>query len=154
MLLVFGALALAPPGWAIAGIVALGVVTAAIGGARLVAARRAHAAARAAGADGVALGVDGDGRPVVLSDWQLSAHALIVGASGAGKSTTLLTILTDHIRRGRPVVAIDMKGSPRSPASLRVRPVPRAARSSCGRWTGRATGTRSATATRPSSRTS
>ena len=62
--------------------------------------------------DGVPLGVDGDGRPVVLSDRQLSAHALIVGASGAGKSTTLLTIMTDHVRRGRPVVAIDMKGSP------------------------------------------
>ena len=91
---------------------ALGLVAATIGGARLVGASRVHAAARDAAADGVALGVDGDGRPVVLSDRQLSAHALIVGASGAGKSTTLLTILTDHIRRGRPVVAIDMKGSP------------------------------------------
>ena len=112
MLLVFAALALAPPGWAIAGMVALGLVAATIGGARLVGASRVHAAARDAGTDGVTLGVDGDGRPVVLSDRQLSAHALIVGASGAGKSTTLLTILTDHIRRGRPVVAIDMKGSP------------------------------------------
>src|SRR6202023_301666 len=37
---------------------------------------------------------------------------LILGASGAGKSTTLLTLLTEHVRLGRPVVAIDMKGSP------------------------------------------
>ena len=49
---------------------------------------------------------------MVLSDQQLSAHGLIVGASGAGKSTTLLRILTDHIARNRPVIAIDMKGSP------------------------------------------
>ena len=43
---------------------------------------------------------------------ELSAHGLILGASGAGKSTTLLRILTEQIARGLPVVAIDMKGSP------------------------------------------
>ena len=52
------------------------------------------------------------GRQVALSDRQLEAHALIVGASGAGKTTTLQTILAQQIARGRPVVAIDMKGSP------------------------------------------
>jgi conjugal transfer pilus assembly protein TraD len=68
---------------------------------------------RAAPAEGVRLGVEQrTGRSVVLTDRQLSAHGLIVGASGAGKSTTLLAILCDQIRRGRPVVAIDMKGSP------------------------------------------
>jgi conjugal transfer pilus assembly protein TraD len=61
---------------------------------------------------GVALGRDRAGATVRLSDRQLSAHALIVGASGAGKSTTMLRIIADHVRRGRPVVAIDMKGSP------------------------------------------
>ena len=49
---------------------------------------------------------------MALSDRQLEAHALIVGASGAGKTTTLQTILAQQIARGRPVVAIDMKGSP------------------------------------------
>jgi conjugal transfer pilus assembly protein TraD len=112
MLLAFALLMLAPPAWAIAGMVGLGVVTAAMTGSRLLGAHRERAAGTRAVPDGVPLGVDGDGRPVVLSDRQLSAHALIVGASGAGKSTTLLTILTDHVRRGRPVVAIDMKGSP------------------------------------------
>jgi conjugal transfer pilus assembly protein TraD len=49
---------------------------------------------------------------VTLSDHQLSAHGLILGASGAGKSTTLLSILAAGIERGRPVVALDLKGSP------------------------------------------
>jgi hypothetical protein len=63
--------------------------------------------------EGVRLGTDrATGRPVVLSDRQLSAHGLILGASGAGKSTTLLSILSDQIGRGRSMVAIDMKGSP------------------------------------------
>ena len=77
--------------------------------------RRRYRAANAiapAPAGSLLLGAGDDGRPVLLSDRQLSAHALIVGASGAGKSTTLMTILTDHVRRGRPVLAIDMKGSP------------------------------------------
>jgi conjugal transfer pilus assembly protein TraD len=112
MLLAFAALMLAPPAWAAAGLVAAVLAATLIRGSRLLSARRARGAARGSATDGVVLGVDADGRPVVLRDAQLSAHGLIVGASGAGKSTTLLTILTDHVRRGRPVVAIDMKGSP------------------------------------------
>jgi conjugal transfer pilus assembly protein TraD len=79
---------------------------------RAVRGRRARAAAVAGAGDAVALGCDGAGEPVLLSDRQLSAHGLILGASGAGKSTTLLAILTAHVLRARPVVAIDMKGSP------------------------------------------
>jgi GTPase SAR1 family protein len=81
--------------------------------ARRAAARRSHAAAlEAGGRSGVVIGRDPGGRPVVLGDRQLAAHGLIVGASGAGKSTTMLSILTEHVARGRPVIAIDMKGSP------------------------------------------
>ena len=69
--------------------------------------------------DGVVLGVDDRGRPVHLSERQLAAHGLILGASGAGKSTTLLGILCQQIRRGRPVVAIDLKGSPAFARELR-----------------------------------
>jgi conjugal transfer pilus assembly protein TraD len=79
---------------------------------RAASARRARAAAVAGAADAVRLGSDTAGKPVLLNDRQLSAHGLILGASGAGKSTTLLAILTEHVLRGRPVVAIDMKGSP------------------------------------------
>jgi conjugal transfer pilus assembly protein TraD len=67
------------------------------------------------------LGRDAHGRAVTLSDEQLGAHALIVGASGAGKSTTLQTILADRIARGHPVVVIDMKGSPAFARSLALR---------------------------------
>ncbi len=77
---------------------------------RSLASKRVEAAAHSA--DGVLLGQDRDRAPVVVGDRQLAAHGLILGASGAGKSTTLLAILSDHITRGRPVVAIDMKGSP------------------------------------------
>jgi conjugal transfer pilus assembly protein TraD len=53
-----------------------------------------------------------NGRQVTLSERELSAHGLILGASGAGKTTTMLRLLSEHILRGRPVIAIDMKGSP------------------------------------------
>jgi GTPase SAR1 family protein len=51
------------------------------------------------------------GEAVHLSDAQLGAHGVILGATGAGKTTTLLRILEDQVARGRPVVAIDLKGS-------------------------------------------
>jgi conjugal transfer pilus assembly protein TraD len=82
------------------------------------AARRAGARAGDGAGDSVTLGRDPGGRAVALSDRQLAAHALIVGASGAGKSTTMLSILGAQIRRGRPVIAIDMKGSPGFAAEL------------------------------------
>ncbi len=86
-----------------------------VAGARaaLAVARRGRARiARGAAAGAVSLGRDARGATVRLSDEQLGAHALVVGASGAGKSTTLTAILADRIAQGRPVIAIDMKGSP------------------------------------------
>lgn len=80
--------------------------------------RGATAAALAAGA--IVLGVDAAGSLAMLGDRELAAHGLVLGASGAGKSTTLLRILTERIRAGRPVVAIDLKGSPAFAHELRT----------------------------------
>jgi type IV secretory pathway TraG/TraD family ATPase VirD4 len=80
--------------------------------ARRLAARDLEASPTGPGQDAILLGTEPSGRQVLLGDRELSAHGLILGASGAGKSTTLLRILSEQIRRGRPVVAIDLKGSP------------------------------------------
>jgi conjugal transfer pilus assembly protein TraD len=103
----FVGLLLAPAPWG--AILAVGAAVGATGW-RLARARRDPTPAQGHGA--FRLGSDPRGRPVVLTDDELSAHGLILGASGAGKSTTLLRILTEQIARGQPVVAIDMKGSP------------------------------------------
>jgi len=109
----FAALILLPTGPA-AAIAAAMLATAAVRGGRLLA-RRGTSVSRP---DAVVLGIDERGRAILLGDDELSAHGLILGASGAGKTTTLVTILSDQIRRGRPVVAIDMKGSPSFTAAL------------------------------------
>ncbi len=67
----------------------------------------------------IAIGHDERGQPVHVPERTLAAHGLILGATGAGKSTTLLTLLGEQIRRGRPVVAIDLKGSPAFAGELR-----------------------------------
>ncbi len=93
----------------------LAVFAAAVGGitsVRLAEGRRRRREEAGRAANATVLGADRSGGTVLLDDHQLSAHGLILGATGAGKSTTLLAILADHIARGRPVVAIDMKGSP------------------------------------------
>lgn len=89
----------------------------AFGRARTARAERLGAEAALA-AGGFVLGTDAAGRLAVLGDRELSAHGLVLGASGAGKSTTLLRILTERVRAGRPVVAIDLKGSPAFAAEL------------------------------------
>jgi DNA helicase HerA-like ATPase len=85
-----------------------------------VRARDAEIAARAAAGPVITIGRDTDGRPVQIPERTLAAHGLILGATGAGKSTTLLTLLSDQIRRGRPVIAIDLKGSPAFAGELRA----------------------------------
>lgn len=108
LLVVFAAAALAPVPWIIPAIAVAGVVAMAFRGARPLIGRLDGGAVQ----DGLLLGADGRGRQVAVSERELSAHGLILGASGTGKTTTLLGILDQLIARGRPVVVIDMKGSP------------------------------------------
>jgi type IV secretory pathway TraG/TraD family ATPase VirD4 len=101
----------APPAWVIA--VTATIATTVVLAQATARIRHKLVAERDPPTGTVALGTDAArGGRVLLTDQQLSAHALILGATGAGKSTTLLTVLTEHVRSGRPVVAIDMKGSP------------------------------------------
>lgn len=111
-LAVFAGLLTVPMPVAVAAAAALLAGRVALAMRRRARTRRTREAAGAGRGAGVVVGRDRAGRPVTLSDEQLAAHALVVGAAGAGKSTTMLTILADHIARGRPVVALDMKGSP------------------------------------------
>jgi conjugal transfer pilus assembly protein TraD len=113
------AVIVSPSVWVAGGLLVAGAALLAVPALLRAAARRADARALAEGAgESLTLGSDPGGRAVALSDRQLAAHALIVGASGAGKSTTMLSILGAQIRRGRPVIAIDMKGSPGFAAQL------------------------------------
>jgi conjugal transfer pilus assembly protein TraD len=103
----FGALILLPTAVALGAVAAMVAFSAARGFRRLT-----HPRSSARSQVAAVLGADAGGHRVLLTDTELSAHGLILGASGAGKSTTLLKLMTEQIARGRPVVAIDMKGSP------------------------------------------
>lgn len=59
----------------------------------------------------VTLGVDQRGEPVSLTRQQLAEHALVVGATGSGKTTTLLHLAAGIIRAGNPIVVLDCKGT-------------------------------------------
>jgi hypothetical protein len=111
-LLALPLLMMLPGPWATGLVIAAGLYATVGPVARAIAARRARSEALSGANQTIALGVDRAGKPVALADSQLSAHGLILGASGSGKSTTLLRILTEQIGRGAPVVAIDLKGSP------------------------------------------
>jgi hypothetical protein len=107
----FLGLVLAPAPWSISLLVAAAAASIGFRVARQIARRRRRSQAATRGDEAV-LGHDRRGRLATLSDRELSTHGLILGASGAGKSTTLLRILTEQVSLGRPVIAIDMKGSP------------------------------------------
>lgn len=50
--------------------------------------------------------------PFYISDEELNAMCLLLGATGAGKTTAIKTILETPIKNGSPVVILDGKGSP------------------------------------------
>jgi hypothetical protein len=108
MLIAFAALLAAPP-WVTTALVAASVALTAARALRFLTGRRRKPERPE---DAIVLGRERNGKEVWITERELSAHGLILGASGAGKTTTLLTILAEEIRRGRPVLVIDMKGSP------------------------------------------
>lgn len=116
-LAVFAGLLMLPFGWAAGVLVGVGLARIAWA---VIAARIDRGGAGAGRPAEVILGVDPRGRAVSLGEGQLAAHGLIVGASGAGKSTTLLRILSEQIAGGRPVVALDLKGSPNFAGELEL----------------------------------
>jgi hypothetical protein len=110
ILAAFAAVVLAPVPWLVPAVVIAGLGATAFRAA-LALARMREPRPAALGA-AIELGRDRRGRAVRIERDELAAHGLILGASGAGKTTTLLRILTEQIRAGQPVIAIDMKGSP------------------------------------------
>ena len=116
LLLLLVAAWLAPVPWLVPAIASAAMAVAAFRGARgaaqLVGRRAAARNAGPASEREIVLGADQRGRPARIAETELAAHTLVLGASGAGKTTTLLRVVTELITRGRPVVAIDMKGSP------------------------------------------
>ncbi len=114
------AVLMAPSIWVAAGLLTGGAALMLAPALHRAVARRRAGGRSGRGAEGVRLGCDRAGQEVSVTKDQLAAHALIVGASGAGKSTTLLTVLEAQILRGGPVIAVDLKGSPAFAARLRV----------------------------------
>lgn len=68
--------------------------------------------------DGRTLGINESGEKIVQSERESVAHTFVAGASGSGKTTTLLTGARDAIRRGEGYVFVDMKGSTDVPEIL------------------------------------
>ena len=67
----------------------------------------------------IRLGLDQvEGGPAGLYPPELQEHTLLLGATGSGKTTSLLTIIQGAADLGIPVVAIDLKGSPGFRAQL------------------------------------
>jgi type IV secretory pathway TraG/TraD family ATPase VirD4 len=118
ILVLFAGVMLAPVPWAVPAFIGAAVGLTVFRAARYLGRRASPSAAPPEPA--IMLGTDQRGKQVAVTDRELSAHGLILGASGAGKTTSLLRILTEQIRRGRPVIAIDLKGSPAFAAELRA----------------------------------
>lgn len=52
------------------------------------------------------------GNKIVQTDAEARAHTLVVGSTGAGKTTTLMVMARDIIKRGHGLIFVDLKGSP------------------------------------------
>ncbi|SFE28367.1 Type IV secretory pathway, VirD4 component, TraG/TraD family ATPase [Thermoanaerobacter thermohydrosulfuricus] len=60
--------------------------------------------------DGTIIGVDEYGNTVKIEDEELNGHCLVLGATGAGKTTTLMNFIESAVKRKIPVIIVDGKG--------------------------------------------
>lgn len=60
--------------------------------------------------DGIDLGVDDEGNKFDIKYDDLGMHAFVVGASGSGKSTTLVAMARKIIADNRSLILVDLKG--------------------------------------------
>jgi len=68
--------------------------------------------------DGMTLGIDKRGRKIVQTYAESSAHTVVLGASGSGKTTTMMIRARDAVKAGHGVVVIDLKGGPDFPVDM------------------------------------
>ena len=68
--------------------------------------------------DGFTLGINDHGDRVIQTDKDAATHTLVVGASGSGKTTTIMSKARDAIKRGQGLVFVDLKGGPDVPEIL------------------------------------
>lgn len=69
--------------------------------------------------DGMTLGISKhEGKKIVQTYEESRAHTLVLGASGSGKTTTLMSRLRDSIKAGQGLVFIDLKGGPDIPDAV------------------------------------
>jgi type IV secretory pathway TraG/TraD family ATPase VirD4 len=61
-------------------------------------------------ATGTLLGITEENKKYVVTDGELNGHCLLLGATGAGKTTTLLNFVKSAAQRGLPAVIVDGKG--------------------------------------------
>lgn len=67
---------------------------------------------------GATIGVNQAGDKVLQKDEESAMHTFIPGASGSGKTTTMMLQARDHVRRGHPLIFIDLKGGSDVPSIL------------------------------------
>lgn len=63
--------------------------------------------------EGKTVGVESTyGKKIIQTDAEARAHTLVVGSTGSGKTTTLMLMARDIIKRGHGLIFVDLKGSP------------------------------------------
>lgn len=65
------------------------------------------------------IGVSADDN-IYISDKEFNQHCLIIGTTGAGKTTTILNVVNSVASRGLPCIYLDGKGSPELIDKLRI----------------------------------